>query len=105
MRRLTATVGVLMGIAVTLASLATLGGWVTAVGAPLTLGITWLGSRSYLLAQLRRERARAPVSGAEIALLVGSFAVVLAAAVAVVALVAVTISLVQLAIAKVIPYF
>lgn len=101
LRLLTATLGVLSAIGLTIASLAGVGGLLTSIGAPLTLGVTWLASRTYLLVQLRRERAGTPVAGGEIALLVTSLAVLVLAAVAAVALVALAASLVQMAIAKV----
>ena len=76
MRLFTATVGVVSGLGVTIASLAGIGGWVTALVAPLTLGVTWTSARAYLVWQLRREQERAPIAGLEVALLVSAVAAV-----------------------------
>jgi hypothetical protein len=104
LRLATATLGVGVGIAVTIASLAGVGGWVTSVGAPVTLGLTWITARFYLLAQLRREHARRPIAAVEVVLLVGSIAFLTMATLAVVALVVGTVGLIQLAIAKIAPW-
>ena len=101
LRLVTATLGVVVGIGVTIASLAGVGGWVTSVGAPLTLGLTWITARAYLLLQLGREHARRPVATAEMLLLACSLTFLVLATVAVAGLVVGAVSLVQLAITKV----
>lgn len=79
MRLFTATLGVLSGLGVTIASLAGVGGWVTAIVAPATLGVTWTAARAYLVWQMTRERERAPIAGLEVALLGSAIAAVVAA--------------------------
>jgi hypothetical protein len=100
----TATVGVLTAVIVTIASLTGTGGFVTSVSAPASLAVTWLCARAYLLWQMRRERRNASVAGLEIVLLLGTLALVVVAAIAVVGLVAAALGLARLAIEKVLPY-
>lgn len=65
LRLLTATVGVVSGSLITLASFSGLGGFAAAIGAPLSVASVWLGSGAYLSWQLSRERAREPVAAPE----------------------------------------
>lgn len=97
MRLFTATLGVVSGLGVTLASLAGIGGWVTAAVAPATLGVTWTAARAYLVWQMRRERERSPVAALEVALLASAVAAVGAAMAASVGLLWAAVSLFELA--------
>jgi hypothetical protein len=85
LRLFASSVGVVTAVGVTLASALGLGGWVTAVAAPLGLGGAWIASRGYLLWQLRRERRGQRVAPIEWLLLVAALTLMVLAATAVVA--------------------
>ncbi len=86
LRLFTAALALVSGFGVTVASLMGIGGWVTAMVAPATLGLTWVVARAYLVWQMRREREREPIAAVEVAVLGGAVAALGAALAASVAL-------------------